>query len=193
MEDLITLVIAIAIGLASMLAGQKNKNKSKNTRTGTSTDTGTNTGESWSSGSVGADVSYSNSGDSVPSELLERELSGSAETSGKSTQPSALDILGRILSGDLSDLVGQPKPQPKAVDAEYVDPMASRRRRQTEQVAERRRVSELEELNRRKAAEDVTLSPIVSSLRDPAALRQAIVVNEVLNKPVALRRQKRAG
>lgn len=193
MEDLITLVIAIAIGLASMLAGQKNKNKnkSKNTRTGTSTDTGTNTGESWSSGSVGADVSYSNGGDSVPSELLERELSGSAETSGKSTQPSALDILGRILSGDLSDLVGQPKPQPKAVDAEYVDPMTARRKRQVEQQAERKRQNELEEL--RNKQQDVALSPIAASLRDPVALRQAIVVNEVLNKPLALRRQKRAG
>lgn len=189
MEDLITLVIAIAIGLASMLAGQKNKNKSKNKSNDKS-----KSSDGWSTSTGAADVTYSGDGDSVPSELLERELSGVSESSGKSAQqPSTLDILGRILSGDLSDLIGQPKPQPKAVDAEYFDPMASRRRRQTEQVAERRRVSELEELNRRKAAEDVTLSPIVSSLRDPAALRQAIVVNEVLNKPVALRRPKRAG
>lgn len=167
MEDLITLVIAIAIGLASLIAGQKNKQK-KTTPSRNSDDA-----------------------NSIPAEVLERELSGVSEASSTPKQPSTLDILGRILSGDLSDLIGQPKPEPQVVEREYSDPLVARRRRQAEQEAERKRKHELEELQlKSKPAE---LSATASSLRNPEALRQAIIVNEILNKPKSLRRQRRAG
>lgn len=167
MEDLITLVIAIAIGLASLIAGQKNKNKKTAPRRD------------------------SDDADSIPTDVLERELSGVPESTSQTKQPSALDILGRILSGDLSDLMGQPKPEPQVVEREYSDPLAARRRRQAEQEAERKRKLELEELNLK--SKPVELSATATSLRNPEALRQAIVVNEILNKPVSLRRQRRAG
>lgn len=165
MEDLITIVIAIAIGLASMLAGQKNKKK--------------------------VPKPSNSESDGIPSEVLERELSGASETSAKTAQPSTLDILGRILSGDLSDLIGQPKPPPQVVDSEYVDPMTARRRRQAKEEAERKQQQELIALRSKKKVEP--MSPIAASLQDPASIRQAIVVNEVLNKPLSLRRHRRVG
>ncbi len=167
MEDIITLVIAIAIGLASMLAGQRNKTKTK------------------------APKQSTEELDHIPSEVLERELDAQTTGSAKASQPSTLDILGRILSGDFSDLVGQPKPKPHVPDNEYVDPMLASRRRQAKRNADQKEQRQLEELKFAQQARKP--SPTSETLHNPATLRQAIIVSELLDKPVSLRRRKKVG
>ncbi len=167
MEDLITLVIAIAIGLASMLAGQRNKNKKK------------------------TPPQPSEELDYIPPEVLEKEMSVETTSAAKASQPSALDILGRILSGDLSDLTGQTKPKPQVLDSEYVDPMLAGRQRQSKRNAEQKERRELEELKFTQQVKPP--SPTSQALHNPATLRQAIIVSELLDKPVSMRRRKRVG
>ena len=167
MEDLVTIVIAIAIGLFSLLAGQKNKNKKP------------------------APKSESDDHGYIPAEVLERELAVETTSSAKNNPPSALDILGRILSGDLSDLVGQTKPQPQVVDSEYVDPMAAKRRKQAKKDADKKERWDIEDLISKKKVKAPT--PTALALSKPGALKQAIIVSEVLDKPLALRRRRNVG
>jgi len=167
MEDLITIVIAIAIGLFSLMAGQRNKNKKTAPK------------------QQGDELDY------IPAEVLERELSEESSSKSQSAQPTAFDILGRILSGDLSDLVGQPKPQQRVVDSEYVDPMIAKRRRQAKKDADTKERWDIEDLLTVKKAKPQT--PTASALGKPGALRQAIIFNEVLDKPLALRRRNKVG
>jgi type IV secretory pathway VirB10-like protein len=167
MEDLLTLVIAIAIGLFSLFAGQRNKNKKT------------------------APNQQSNDIDYVPTEELEREHTAETTASPQSAQPSALDILGRILTGDLSDLVGQPKPRTPAHDSEYIDPMSARRRAQTKKEADKKERWDIEDLLSKKKVKPP--SPTALALRKPGALRQAIIINELLDKPVSKRHRNRVG
>jgi hypothetical protein len=167
MEDLITLVIAIAIGLASMFAGQRNKNKKT------------------------APKQQSEEVDGMSAEELERVLRSETSTATTTAQPSAFDILGRILTGDLSDLVGQPKHKPQAVDSEYVDPMMAKRRIQTKKDADKKERWDIEDLLAVKKVKPQT--PTAIALSKPGALRQAIIVSEVLDKPLAMRRRKKVG
>jgi hypothetical protein len=167
MDDLLTIVIAIAIGLFSLLAGQRNKNKQNAPK------------------KQGEELDY------IPAEVLERELDEVESAPSKNTQPSALDVLGRILSGDLSDLVGQPKPQTHRADSEYVDPMMAKKRKQAKKDADKKERWDIEDLLMVKKVKPP--SPTALALRQPGALRQAIIVSELLDKPMALRRRKRVG
>ncbi len=167
MEDLITLAIAVAIGLASMLAGQRNKNKKKTPK------------------------QQSEELDYIPPDELEKELSVETSSAAKGSPSSALDILGRILSGDLSDLTNQPKSQPKTLDSEYVDPMIAGRQRQLKRSAEQKARMEIDELKFTQKVRPP--SPTSQALYNPTVLRQAIVVSELLDKPVSMRRRKRVG
>ncbi len=167
MEDLIIIVIAIAIGLFSLISGQRNKNKKTEPK------------------QQGDELGY------IPAEVLERELDAEPSSQSQHTQPTAFDILGRILSGDLSDLVGQPKTQPRLADSEYVDPMIAKRRRQAKKDADTKERWDIEDLLTVKKAKPQT--PTASALSKPGALQQAIIFSEVLDKPLALRRRKKVG
>jgi len=167
MEDLVTIVIAISIGLFSLLAGQRNKNKKTAPK------------------QQGDELDY------IPAEVLERELGSEPSTQSQSAQPTAFDILGRILSGDLSDLVGTPKSQSRVADSEYVDPMIAKRRRQAKKDADTKERWDIEDLLTVKKVKPQT--PTASALSKPGALQQAIIFSEVLDKPLALRRRKKVG
>lgn len=164
MENLVTLAVAVAIGLFSLFAGQRNKNKTAPRQ-------------------QNEDVDYD------PSEELEQELSTQTSSSTQNSQHSTLDVLGRILTGDLSDLVGQPKKRPSEVDHEYVDPMVARRRKQTQKEADSKERWDIEDLLSKKKVKPP--SPTALALRTPGALRQAIIISELLDKPVSKRRRNR--
>ena len=166
MEDLITLVIAIAVGLASMLAGQRNKNKRPAPRP------------------------QSEEYDEVPPDLLERELDG-PQTSTSPAQPTPLDILGRILTGDMGVLTEKPKPPARGTEGEFMDPIREKRRLQARMEAEKR--DHLERENIRNKREKPPEKSVLVDFKKPEALRQAIVMSEVLDQPLAIRRRKKAG
>jgi hypothetical protein len=100
-------------------------------------------------------------------------------------------VLGRILTGDLSDLVGQPKPKPQAAESEYVDPMIAGRKRQTQRNEELKERRYLEELKFAKVEKPPSATS--KTLHDPALLRQAIIISEVLDRPISKRRRTKVG
>jgi len=165
-EDILTIIIALAVGLYSILAGRK-KQPTTSPRQPVPEEY-----EGYES-----------------DEEFEQERS-IPQSSQPTTEPSMMDALGKILTGDMSDFGNKPKPVPSQYENEYVDPLAAPRLRQSQQAKERKlRIAEEERL------EDIAnlpqATPLRDNLRDPYALKRAIILKEVLDRPKSLRRSAR--
>lgn len=167
MEDILTIIIAISVGLYSILAGRKKPPTT--TRPQPSPE------------------EYENYEIAEESEE-EKPLPSTART--PSEEPSMMDVLGRILTGDLEGLSTKPKSVPTQIDYEYTDPLGDSRRSQKIKASERK--LKIAEEERIELLENKPLpTPIRDNLREPKALKQAIILKEVLDRPKALRRGTR--
>jgi hypothetical protein len=166
-EDILTIAIALAVGLYSILAGRKKPPAT--TRPQPSPE------------------EYESYEDLNEYEE-ERTLPQPAQSS--STEPSVMDVLGKILTGDLDGLATKPKPVPSPIDQEYKDPFGASRRSQNQRAHERKlKIAEEERVERLESMPAET--PIRDNLREPQALKQAIILKEVLDRPKSLRRTAR--
>jgi hypothetical protein len=166
-EDLLTIIIALAVGLYSILAGRKKPPTTSSPQP--------------------SPVEYESY--DTDQEYLEEAPSPKANQPVTS-EPSMMDVLGKILTGDMSDFESKPKPFPSQQETEYVDPLAAPRLRQSQQAHQRKlRIAEEERL------EDIANlpqgTPLRDNLRDPYALKRAIILKEVLDRPKSLRRSTR--
>lgn len=167
MEDLLTIIIAAAVGLYSILAGRKKPPTTSSPQP-----------------SPVEDDSYD-----MVEEYLEETPSPQVNEPVNS-EPSVMDVLGKILTGDFGGLTTQKPSTSSPLDTEYHDPMEKRRRAQI--AKERTRKAERSEQERFEQTTNVDVpTPISDSLRDPSSLKKAIILREVLDRPKALRRSTR--
>jgi len=170
MEDYIGLIIAAIIGITSLFAAQKKKQQEAGSKSGTLAED-----------------------DTIDIEALDAELSMAEGQSASKGQPSTMDILGKILTGDFSDLIPQPTPPPSVpvARAEYVDPIKARNKKSAERDAlfEEDRVKEKA---RKKALTDNVSMVEQITAGNKAAIGEAIILGEIFNKPVSMRNKRNA-
>lgn len=167
MEDYIGLIIAAIIGITSLFAAQKKKQQEAGSKSGT----------------LAID-------DTIDVEALDTELSMAEGQSASKGQPSTMDILGKILTGDFSDLIPQPTPPPApVVRTEYIDPIKARNKKSAERDAlfEEDRIKE--KARKKALTDNVSLIEQITA-GNKAAIGEAIILGEIFNKPVSMRNKR---
>jgi len=167
MEDYIGLIVAAIIGIISFFASQKKKQDVDKSKAGTLAED-----------------------DVINVEALDAELTMDGNTPSQKAQPSTIDILGKILTGDFSDLIPQaPTPPTPVVRSEYIDPIKARNKRNAELEAlfdEDR----IKEKARRRALSNTESTIELITSGNKAALGESIILGEILSKPVSMRNRR---
>jgi hypothetical protein len=177
MEDLITLIIAIVVGLLSLFSGRKRTTPTPQQRPQT---TPQDTEYEWET----AEEARSDWEQPTPKERPNRQ-----ENRLENKELSPMDVIGKILTGDIEDLLQTKKPSVPRVENEYIDPVKSHPAKPLQSHFE---------VEKSKQAPGATINleepgrSLYPDLSDPAALRQAIVVREILDRPISKRNRHRS-
>jgi hypothetical protein len=102
---------------------------------------------------------------------------------------SPMDVIGKILTGDLDDLLQSQKPTPTRVESEYIDPVKSHPNKPLQSHFQSETIQQTPGTS---PSEDSESSRLYPELSNPVALRQAIVVREILDRPLSKRNRRRS-
>lgn len=163
MEDLITIIIAALVGLFSLLGSRKKK---------TPAPSAPSPDEIVVTDEYGKPVAYESG---TPPQVRPRPASSKEE--------SPFDVLGRVLRGDFSDFEAETKRPKIPVDVEFSDPVAARRK-----PAKTKKASAPEPIAVRRPAPKRNASR--PAFNDREALRNAVLMQEILGPPKARRRSR---
>lgn len=182
MEDLITLIIAIVVGLLSLFSGRKRTTPTPQQRPQT---TPQDTEYEW----VTAEEAHSDWDQPTPQERPSRQENRQQQPQ-ENKELSPMDVIGKILTGDIEDLLQTKKPSVPRVENEYIDPVKSHPAKplQSHFEADLSKQATTAGLDR----DEPVGSSLYPELSDPAALRQAIVVREILDRPISKRNRHRS-